>query len=69
MCVQEPNGADAAEWAPRPFRVQVKDAEGPAYWVTVSAIGPSNARGLAREKARDLGDLDPAVLRIEEVAA
>lgn len=55
-------------WAPVPYRVRVREDEGPAYWIKVNAIGPKNAADLARMKAYDEG-VDVTVLGAEEVAA
>lgn len=56
-------------WQPRPFRVRLKD-EGPAFWLTVNAIGPNDAKNLAREKAYAQGVTgDVGVIAVEEVVA
>ena len=52
----------------RPFRCLVKDIEGPAFWVTVNAMGRNDARGLARMAAYDRGAAEPGVIAIEEAA-
>ena len=52
-----------------PFSVLVEDFDGGRVKVRVNAMGPNDARGLARQKAIDLGYDVAAVLRVEEAAA
>lgn len=58
-------GADSIVY--REFRVLLKDAEGPSWWVTVNAMGPNDARGLAVMKAYDQGAEAVGVIGVEEV--
>ena len=63
---QPTNGADA-DYTKLPFRVQIKDTEGPAWWVTVNAMGRHDARNQAVQKAYDAGADAVGVIRIEPV--
>ena len=53
----------------RPFKVLVQDETGERWSVEVNAYGIHDARNLGREAAYDAGFIQPAVLRVEEVAA
>ena len=57
--------SDCMSGTPHAFRVRVADIEGPAWWVTLNAIGPIDARNLGREKARDAGAIEPGVLTVD----
>lgn len=58
------NGADAVE-QPRPFRVQVKDIEGPSWWIDIPrAYGRLDAANQAREVVRDEGE-DVRVIEVK----
>ena len=50
---------------PHAFRVRVRDIDGPAWWVAVNAMGPLDARNLAREKAYDAGAIEPGVVTVD----
>ena len=50
---------------PHAFRVRVRDIDGPAWWVAVNAIGPFDARNLARQKAYDAGAIEPGVVTVD----
>lgn len=59
------HGADSAEaWNPRLYRVQLRDTEGPFWWVTVTAIGPNDARSQARQAAFEQGADEPGVIAV-----
>lgn len=62
---QPMNGADSPD-ALRPYRVQVVDEEGPAWFIRVHASDRSDARERARRKALDSGADSPGVIRIVE---
>jgi hypothetical protein len=58
MCgVFEPNGADSVVdegWAPKPFRVLVREDGDPPYWISVAkALGPRDAERQAQEQLRE----------------
>ena len=54
---QPENGADS-EYIRFPYRVLVTEEVGDRFWVTVNAMGPNEAMGLAVEEAIDRGYSD-----------
>ena len=59
-------GADS-EYIRFPYCVQVVEEMGDRFWITVYAMGPNEARGLAVEKAIDQGYSDVTAHDVKRV--
>jgi len=62
-----PPGTSHPDYILRCYRVQVREPECPAYWVTIpKAIGIHDAENQARERAREYG-IAFDVVAVEEI--
>ena len=55
---------NAADYMPRPYRCLVTDELGDRFYITVNAIGPNDAKGLAKQTAYDRDQSDVTVMEV-----
>lgn len=62
-------GAGHPDNVPTAYRVTLKDEEGPAWDMTVTASSPDMAKSIARSRAYEDGGEAVGVIKIVEVAS